>query len=71
MASTITTNEWLPASGEKWVGREVLCLFSDGHKGVATWNGLYWVGQNNMRIMEELYRPVYFYIFDKAPIIAR
>ena len=71
----VTTNEWLPASGEKWKDREVLCLFSDGHKEVCTWNGMYW---QHKKILDENNKPVsirieetvshhitHFYIFEK------
>ena len=60
----VTTNEWLPASGEKWKGREVLCKFSDGRKHVCTWNGMYWVGPHGSRLMLNQ-EPTHFYIFDK------
>ena len=62
----VTTNEWLPASGEKWKGREVLCKFSDGRKHVCTWNGMYWVDQENHRVIETVvYYVTKFYIYEK------
>ena len=63
---TLTTNEWHRADGEKWVGREVLCKFSDKHKEVATWNGYYWCDQSGRRIKETVaYFITLFYIFEK------
>lgn len=60
----LPTNEWLPADGNKWIGRKVLCRFEDGHFNVCYWNGMYWVGQHGMRLSfgEE---PTHFYIFEK------
>lgn len=42
---------------------EVLCRFSDGHKATCRHNGIYWVGQHNIRITESLYHPTHFLIF--------
>ena len=60
----IITNTWTNASTHKPpIGREVLAKFADGHKAVAKWNGMYWVGQHGMRFMytEEI---TSFYIYD-------
>lgn len=62
----LLTNEWLPASGNKWIGREVLCMFKKGEKVVATFNGFYWVDQEGQRVKETVGNPImYFYIFEK------
>ena len=42
----VTTNEWLPASGEKpWMKRNVLVRLSDNTYDVAYWCGMYWCTQ--------------------------
>lgn len=60
-----TSNTWINAKRHKPpIGIEVLAKFADGHRAVAKWNGLYWVGQYGMRFMRtsDIQR---FYIFDK------
>ena len=62
----LQTGEWLPAAGNKWPKREVLCRFSDGWQEVCSWNGFYWVDQNGHRVAETLgHRVTHFYIFEK------
>ena len=63
--NTLTTNEWLCTITYKpWKDRLVLCSFDDGHFNVCKHNGMYWVGQHNMRLaMGDT--PTHFYIFEK------
>ena len=71
----LTTNEWLRADGNKWIGREVLCRFNDGHKEVCVWNGMYWQTQKFLdenkkpvshRIVETVAHHItHFYIYEK------
>lgn len=67
MKDTVTTNEWIDSTLKKpWKDRLVLCRMSDDTFAVAKWNGLYWVGQHNMRLDETVKRRVtHFYIFEK------
>ena len=63
---TLTTNEWLRADGNKWIGRKVLCHFSDGWEEPATWNGMYWVNQEGKRLNETVNSHVIaFMIYEK------
>lgn len=62
----LLTNEWLPAEGNKWPKRKVLCLFSDGWMEVCSWVGWYWTNQHNQRVEETIgHRITHFYIYDK------
>ena len=62
----LLTNEWLPAGGNKWPKREVLCRFNDGWQEVLVWNGWYWQDQNGHRVVETLgHRITHFYIYEK------
>ncbi|MBR3784004.1 MAG: hypothetical protein IKJ78_06040 [Bacteroidales bacterium] len=62
---TLLTNTWYSADISKpWLGRLVLCLFSDGHHAVAAWNGAYWVSQQGIRI-DRVNTVTHFYIFER------
>lgn len=61
---TISPNEWYDVQHYRPPRNvEVLVRYSDGHKGTARHNGIYWVGQHNIRIMEGLYHPTHFLYF--------
>lgn len=48
---TIITNQWTDARRKKpFKNRKVLARFSNGHEAVVKWNGMYWVGQYDMRL---------------------
>ena len=43
-------NAWISAIWHKPPkDRKVLARFEDGHEAVAKWNGMYWVGQYDMK----------------------
>ena len=65
MFNTITTNEWTRAEDKKpFINRPVLVHFDDDTFGIARWNGYYWVGQHNMRLMRNV-EVTHWYMFDK------
>ena len=62
----VTTNEWLPASGEKpWMKRNVLVRLSDNTYDVAYWCGLYWSTQSGKPYHNDGAEITHFYIFEK------
>ena len=64
---TVTTNEWTNAEFKKpWKDRLVSCRMSDGFFIYAKWNGMYWVGQDDKKVVETIQsRVTHFYIFEK------
>lgn len=65
MKATIHPNEWYNVQHYRPPrGQQVLCRFSDGHFAVLRHNGVYWVGQHNIRIMEGAYHPTHFLLFE-------
>ena len=64
MSDTILTNEWTDATTKKpWKGRLVSIRFEDGSYGYAKWNGMYWVGQHDMRLIRTD-KITHFYVFE-------
>lgn len=64
--NAINTDEWTNAEWRKpWKGRLVLCRLDDDTFVVAKWNGMYWVGQHGMRLIEEVHQVTHFYVFEK------
>lgn len=62
---TLLTNEWTDAKLKKpWCNRLVIVRLEDGSLNVAKWNGAYWEGRNDMRLVcaDEI---THFYIFEK------
>ena len=46
-------NTWINADNHKPPKqRKVLARFADDHQAVVKWNGMYWVGQHDMRLMK-------------------
>ena len=64
MSETILTNEWTDATTKKpWKDRAVIIRFEDGTLGIGKWNGMYWVGQHDMRFIRTD-KITHFYIFE-------
>lgn len=62
----LLTNEWLRADGNKWIGRKVLCHFSDNREDVCVWNGFYWIDQQGQRVTETIKHHILaFYVYEK------
>lgn len=62
---TLLTNEWTDAKLRKpWRNRLVIVRLENGSLNVAKWNGAYWEGRNDMRLVctDEI---THFYIFEK------
>jgi len=50
---SLPRNQWIDATWYKPPKRrKVLGRFEDEHEAVVRWNGMYWVGQYNMRLMK-------------------
>lgn len=64
MGEGIVTNEWTKADRIKPPRRRlVLVRFDDDTYGLARWNGAYWVGQHNMRLMR-MDKVEWWYMFE-------
>lgn len=71
--NSVLTNEWTNAKLKKPIaGREVLCVFQriteNGNfelsYDTATWNGMYWIGKDKVRLNKNKGEVIAWYMFE-------